>query len=113
MTTNEFFRRIIILKNELNFSSTETLNDKFNLPHQSADLEVENSTEIHYHKIPPEKFFIWLADRLIHYRNKDFEYRSRCHKWTIDSIMLSVPDVENGGDDKLVWIKKPVEKSKS
>ena len=91
------------------FSSTETLNDKFNLPHQSADLELEKSTEIHYDTT--DGFFIWVADRLIHYQNKDFEYRSRCHKWTIDSIMLSVPDIENGGDDKLVWIKKPAENS--
>ena len=102
---------IIIFKFITNsiFSSTETLNKNFNLPHQSADLEVENSTEIHYNTA--DGFFIWVADRLIHYQNKDFEYRSRCHKWTIDSIMLSVPDIENGGDDKLVWIKKPVENS--
>ena len=106
----------VILKFKTNsiFSSTETLNDKFNLPHQSADLELENSTEIHYDTA--DGFFIWVADRWLHYQYsmyKDFEYRSRCHKWTIDSIMLSVPDTENGGDDKLVWIKKPVENSKS
>ena len=92
------------------FSSTETLNDKFNLPHQSADLELENSTEIHYDTT--DGFFIWVADRWLHYQNKKFEYRSRCHKWTIDCIMLLVRDKENGGV-KLFCIKKPVENSKS
>ena len=57
-----FFRRIIILKfiTNSNFSSTETLNDKFNLPNQSADLEVENSTEIHYITADGQKIILFV-----------------------------------------------------
>ena len=68
MSNYHYEKEFLKFKTNSIFSSTETLNDKFNLPHQSADLELENSTKIHYDTA--DGFFIWMADRLIHYQKK-------------------------------------------
>ena len=72
--------------------STQALNTRFNLPVESKDLGLEearereeNSTEINYSI--GDKFFIWLADRTLHYWSNDFEYRSsQGSKCTIRTI---------------------------